>query len=244
MAKIDLHFYHGFLGCSNDWDPVLDHLSCDDYQIWRNDLPKTFSQNFKNMPEDTNYLERWGQCEELLWGEQHNKRILVGYSLGGRLMMHIDPSKYDAALFISSHPGLPVNQGERLKADEELSEKMLKQNWSDFMKDWNASPVFAKDRLRPDRSSQEKFHKEWSLILSACSLGRQSGKDSFFYENKDKLFWAYGESDLVYSSQKKRMNDLLGEDHVFAIPGSGHGVIFDSPKKVAEIVEKVVESVG
>lgn len=242
VKKIDIHFYHGFLGNSQDWDPVIQSLT-GDYNIWTNDLTKTFFQSFSGLKADESYLERWGKCETLLWGGKHCKRILVGYSMGGRLLMHIDPSQYDAMILLSSHPGLKEGREKRIQSDKKTSAKISTSSWGDWLTAWNAQNVFKNDNARPDRSKQGEKKLHWAKILEACSLGSQNIKDGFLHENKEKVTWVCGSEDLKYYALKSRMEEILGAEKVLVLEGAGHGLLFEDPKQIAGIVEKVVGNV-
>src|ERR1700722_16825830 len=101
-SKMCLYALHGFLGLPSDWThlfkqmstPLIDEIHAVDLFV-----------------EDPVALNVWGR--NLKVPSTSGPRILLGYSLGGRLAMHAllgQTSKWDAAVMISAHPGLSSDE--------------------------------------------------------------------------------------------------------------------------------------
>jgi pimeloyl-ACP methyl ester carboxylesterase len=230
MAVNHIHFFHGFLGEPKDWKDVIaaldlkaeihNHSLLDDFK------GQTFSQ--------------WAQMKKKQRDSLGGRHFFVGYSLGGRLLMHLDLESSDKVLLIGSHPGLIKGHENRLSSDQgwiERSQELSPQAW---LKQWNDQEVFQKDRRRPVRNFDRESFLTWMKILSQWSLSKQECRDSWFKQNSSQVYWCCGENDKKFEELKKmRLQPILPSTHLFSLPGAGHGVIFDSPGELARVINKV-----
>ena len=127
------------------------------------------------------------------------RRVLLGYSLGGRLALHtlldaafIHPGLWDAAVIVSAHPGLSVGSANerslRIAADERWAERFERDPWPRLVNDWGAQPVFCGKPWPLARHERDFDRDELRSALSSWSLGgrrrcrarsKSSGSHSF-----------------------------------------------------------------
>src|SRR5690606_6539540 len=106
-------------------------------------------------------LAQWVNHRAAFYG---GSRILVGYSLGGRIALHAlrdSPDLWQAAVIISAHPGLVLEEDRvvRKKADQEWAKRFMHEDWDLLMKSWNSQPVFkngSQPLLRHERDFDRK----------------------------------------------------------------------------------------
>lgn len=238
MEKIDVACFHGFLGNPSDWEGVRECLISD-----VNFSAASLLSDLKNITGDLGFTS-WAKYKNEYISKNQRKKILVGYSLGGRILMHLDLSSVDGVILIGSHPGLCEGRDVRLAQDQKWIAKADKISQEQWLQQWNGQPVFNKDQVRPSRSFLDDEFRAWLKIMDHFSLGRQKPIYSRLREYKDKIFWICGEEDSKFMALKERMEEELGASHIFTIPQAGHGVIFDNPQAVAEIVDQVVSYVS
>src|SRR4051794_21774844 len=103
---------HGFLGSPSDWLGTipLDQTahSLDLFSHRENESKLTFPEVGEFLNEKANSLP--------------SPRVLLGYSLGGRIALHAllaSPQLWSGAVIVSAHPGLTDDQerNDRLQAD-------------------------------------------------------------------------------------------------------------------------------
>ena len=121
-VNFEWHFYHGFLGEPCDWQEVVNQLE------------------IQGLKSENNYLE-----------SRNLQKILVGYSMGGRLLMHLKPSLFSKAFLIGSHPGLSQGRDRRQDRDRYWAEMLENGKANEWLETWNNQEVFANDKIRPQR---------------------------------------------------------------------------------------------
>ena len=115
MSENVIFALHGFLGQSSDWNKVKQDLPN------RSDFVAIdlFSDESLPVAELEDYAEQLSeQVDEIVEGKK--KKIFVGYSLGGRIGLHLlqnNPDQFDHYIFLSTNPGLTeVENAEKISA--------------------------------------------------------------------------------------------------------------------------------
>lgn len=238
IVMFDIHFFHGFLGETNDWDKVTDSLSQFDCNFTQHSL----LSDTEEFTDKTLSFEIWAQKKEKSLQKNKGTKILVAYSLGGRLCLHLDPSCYDCLILFGVHPGLDSQRESRLQRDKDLAQDLLAKPWEQWIDNWNRQEVFQWDKVRPVRNVNKSQKKQLSLILQSFSLGRQSDLAMKIRSCCQKIYWGRGENDKKFAQIDKKWQQLLPSDHLFVINQAGHGVLFDNPKGVAMQIEKTIRT--
>lgn len=169
-------------------------------------------------------------------------KILLGYSMGGRLALHAlleKDSPWDAAIIVSAHPGLEAEEerSERRVQDAEWAARALQMEWSDFLTAWNAQPVLGGEASgMADRRLLSTRKQEVARSFMDWSLGAQDPLWERLPELKLPVLWVVGGRDEKFR--------VLGERAVFGIPsaelsvidGAGHRVPWEAPTKFSSVV--------
>jgi 2-succinyl-6-hydroxy-2,4-cyclohexadiene-1-carboxylate synthase len=167
---------------------------------------------------------------------------LLGYSMGGRLLLHIAESLRNTKMnhvplfFVSTNPGLPeATRDERRAHDWRWAERFVNSPWEAVIKDWNSQAVFA-----TGTQSFEKAEKPYSLqflhwFLTEWSLGNQKDFRAEFAEFKNSMGWITGDRDQKFceiADSLPQVNNLKRS----VVLGAGHRVHLDRPELLAELL--------
>ncbi|MBA3602997.1 MAG: alpha/beta fold hydrolase [Parachlamydiaceae bacterium] len=215
-----IHALHGFLGLPSDWTMF----------------------NFIDCPMQINHSEldfiSWSQLCNSEVTLSSGKNILLGYSLGGRLAMHMllsAPSLWDAAIFVSAHPGFDCDRdrASRVASDQKWAERFLDEPWDELMCAWNENAVFGGVPLSLRRNEKDYDRKILAQQLSRWSLGNQE----YLLERLKKLsiptLYIAGQQDKKFTALAEKFKDV---GSVSIIPEAAHRVPWDQPEKfTAEI---------
>lgn len=241
VEKVNIICLHGFLGKSSDWDLIHSYFVVSPLAS----RIEWWSVDYMNQPElnSTKSFLSWTEAfnRKVLKKFPDGRRVLVGYSLGGRLALHALAAKsniYDAAIFLSTNPGIlrEREKQERLQADQQWAQKFAALPWPELLGEWNAQSVFKGGALEPQR--EEGFYDR-TLLSSALvewSLAKQEDFRERITKNSEKILWLSGEKDIKFLSLamelKKRAPGLSAE----VVAKSSHRLIFDNPSEVAQLM--------
>lgn len=177
------------------------------------------------------------------------KKVLLGYSMGGRLALHALRAgrAWDAAVIVSAHPGLTdeSERAARRETDAEWAARALKGDWGGFLEAWNGQSVLEgaaeglgdRRKLELRRRSVARSFVDWSLGVQE-PLGDRVG------EIGCPVLWVVGERDGKFRELARQVSDRSARPpQVRVVPGAGHRVPWESsefPGMVGEFLERVV----
>lgn len=236
---------HGFTGCGNDFD-VLRHFfpntffDCPD--LHGNDANTNFRQllealsmRFKNLPATP-------------------QRILLGYSMGGRIALHLALKlsrenafrESDRLVLISASPGLQTEaeRAERRERDAILAKKILDApDAGAFYAFWQNVPIIAtqknisepwKSRILRNRGNAEKT--AWANSLATLGTGTLPPLWDNLAEVACDTVFVYGENDSKFSQIAAAMNLRLPRSRLIGIPDCGHAPHLENPEAFREML--------
>lgn len=218
---------HGFLGQGADFNRIKNNMNA---QFITPDL-------FKGSEFDLTSFESVAAQLVKLSDNIIGPKIFVGYSLGGRIGLHIlkmFPAAFDHYVFLSTHPGLNSEneKSERQAHDLAWSKKLINLSWSDFLTAWNLQPVFS-GGSEPQRPETDFNKKQLEKAFLHLSLGLQQNMNDVLQKNKSKISWIVGDKDSKFISlaedlQQKKI--LESYSRIF----SGHRILFDAESTVLQ----------
>lgn len=238
---MNIYFLHGFLGLPSDWVPVLNELH----------------QN-EDFDAQVHLLNLWNMMDEYPietmltdWASEFSKDLqgkdnwLIGYSMGGRLLLNVPESSWDkiaGMVLISSHPGLAneTEKQDRLKQDQNWSKVFLEKDWSELMNSWNGQPVFVEDGKRPERYEEDYKRDRLSKAMDGWSLGRQHNFLPEISKYPFPVFYLYGDKDKKYAELAKKLGTESGQQ-VIELP-SGHNPLISCPKNLSRVLHLITSS--
>jgi len=177
------------------------------------------------------------------------KKVLLGYSLGGRLALHAlldQPNLWDAAIIISANPGLENEEDRRLRClhDAEWAGRFLsKEPWNTLMHDWNSQNVFSTSSSF-DRSEADFSRKMLADVLTGWSLGKQDDLKSSIQRITTPILWIAGEDDQKFSTIARSLTLFHPCSRVWIASNTGHRVPWQKAKIFQQHMEIFLENVN
>ena len=153
-------------------------------------------------------------------------RILLGYSMGGRLALdRLQRERYDKAVIISA--GLNAPDPARRQRDEEWARRFERDDWQTLMRDWNAQAVFGGHVIERherdyDRAELARQLREWSpAVLPPPRLE----------DIETSILWIAGERDAKYVDIATEAVERLPNAELWICPSAGHRVPWEQPER-------------
>jgi pimeloyl-ACP methyl ester carboxylesterase len=153
--------------------------------------------------------------------------ILLGYSMGARLALHLMLTHRVAkAVLVSA--GVASPEPGRKELDETWASRFESENWQSVVDAWNSQSVFA-GRRNPltrneadyDRRALGAALREWSPSVLHMRL-----RDITI-----PTLWIAGEDDVKYREAARRAAEQLEDAELWICPGAAHRVPWEQPEK-------------
>lgn len=253
-----LMLLHGFTGSARTWDAQVVKIRAlapakggwDDHSIVVVDLLGHGQTDAPTDPERYRMERASEDVCAILDTLGHSRAAVLGYSMGGRLALHLAvecPERVAALVLESGSPGIadPVERQERATRDAQLAMFIEREGVSSFVRRWEANPIFESQRVLPEeaRSSLRSQRLQNSSVGLANSLrGMGAGAQEPLWDRLDTVaaptLLLAGEHDRKYQVLLERMWDRLPRVGAAVIPDAGHAVHLEQPDGY---VNRVVE---
>ncbi len=239
-------FLHGFMGSRRDWDPVFEEI--DGVECHAVDLPGHGRSG--ELSDDRPANMEW-MADRVLHhiDERFDEKIhLVGYSMGGRIALHLalhHPERFASVVLESASPGLggEAARAARRKVDAERARQMVDGGLEVFLRRWYELAIFGELSTHPDfeamlaRRLAGDVHN-YARVIREMSPGAQPD----LWPRLDKLqipsLWVAGGEDEKYVAivdrAVKRAPDAEGQ----IVDGVGHNVHFMAPRQFGELIKR------
>jgi 2-succinyl-6-hydroxy-2,4-cyclohexadiene-1-carboxylate synthase len=236
-----LTLVHGFAGSSRAWEfmrPLLEQ----DFQLALLDLP-----GYGGVPPqpDVDLARIAETIATLLTQSVRGPRYLCGYSMGGRIALHValqHPEVVTKLALIGTSPGI-ANDGERaqrMASDDELAKKIRAQGIEWFEQYWSSLPLFATQKeLTPDVQSwlrHERLANDadgLALALEHWGTGHQEWLLPRLSALSCPTLLISGARDEKYCALAEQMAEEIPTCSQVAIPDAGHAAHIEQPDAVA-----------
>jgi 2-succinyl-6-hydroxy-2,4-cyclohexadiene-1-carboxylate synthase len=237
--KIKIICLHGFLGLPADWDLVKSYFMVSplahQFEWWNVDYMTTPGL------DPSNDFASWARNFNLKIRQRfpEGPRVLVGYSLGGRLALHAlqaDASLYEKAVFVSANPGLQREKDKEDRAQSDLiwSQKFLEMPWQALMKEWGSQAVFKDSLSEPQRQEAAYNRSLLAQSLLQWSLSQQGDFREFISQQSEKILWVAGEKDIKFASITMDLKKRSPGMESLLLAKASHRVLFDQPYELAQ----------
>jgi len=185
---------------------------------------------------------------EMLWDHLGVPRThLVGYSMGGRLALHVAarrPHRILSLLTIGAHAGLEEEAREgRRRGDAALAQRIEDEGLEAFVNYWSSLPLFAGlERRGPAFVAQVRAERLNNHVAGlACSLrGMGAGAMEPVWDDLAKLTvpstFVAGQLDHGYVASARRLGGTVPHGHVEVVPRAGHAVHQERPEAFARVL--------
>lgn len=237
---IEFRCLHGMLQTPEAWDAVTALLSGR-----LSEFSPTFrAEDVLGFVPQAESPGDWAReyCASLPVAEPGVARVLVGYSLGGRLGLHAlleCPARWAAAVIVAAHPGdaSPADRTASRRLDAGWAARLREDDLEAVLADWDALPVFC-GRPNPAPRAQEKLSAErWAAALQRYSRGNQADlRAALANAPLPPVLYVSGELDARYAAIGDELaRDVPGLRHT-SIGGAAHRVPWERPEAFAESV--------
>ena len=185
---------------------------------------------------------------EMLWNHLGVARThLVGYSMGGRLALHVAarrPERVLSLLTIGAHAGLEEEAREgRRQGDEALAKRIEQDGLEAFVDHWSSLPLFAGlERRGPAFLAQARAERMNNHVAGlACSLrGMGAGVMEPLWDDlisvRFPCTFVAGQLDHGYVTSARRLASTVPNGRVEVVPRAGHDVSHERPEAFARLL--------
>ena len=172
---------------------------------------------------------------------------LAGYSMGGRLALHVAarrPDRVLSLLTIGAHAGLEEDAREgRRRGDEGLAERIEKEGIEAFVDYWGALPLFTGlERRGPSYVAELRAERLQNHVAGlACSLrGMGAGTMEPVWNDLGQVTFpctfVAGQQDHGYVASARRLAATVRNGKFEIVPRAGHAVHQERPDAFARLL--------
>lgn len=175
-------------------------------------------------------------------------RVLLGYSLGGRLAMHAllsCPELWSAAVLIAAHPGGgDATEREAIRRrDARWAERCRREPWPTLLAEWDDLPVFGGRPNRSARSPDGLDPERCARLFTAFSRAEQADLRAALAEAPlPPVLYVTGAEDIRYGALGAELSALVPSLEHAEVEDAGHRVPWDQPVAFAELVGRFLRA--
>jgi 2-succinyl-6-hydroxy-2,4-cyclohexadiene-1-carboxylate synthase len=158
-------------------------------------------------------------------------RVLLGYSMGGRIALHALLEKdhpWQAAVIVSAHPGLEdeAERAARRTLDMKWATLALAGDWRDFLERWDSQPVLAGTAIRPEADAARLMTRRQEIARGFVdwSLGAQEPLWDRLSDITIPVLWITGANDGKFTAIAARAAARMPRVTLATAPECGHRV--------------------
>ena len=182
--------------------------------------------------------------------------FVAGYSLGGRVALHLalaSPDRVSALILESTSPGIadPKEREARRASDEALAKILEEKGIDSFVDYWERLPLFASQaRLSTEvREAVRRERLKQSPVGLANSLrGAGAGTQEYLLPQLPRLtmptLLIAGSLDEKYCRIARAMHAALPNSRLHIVDDAGHNVHLEKPGEYIREVEAFLNAVG
>jgi 2-succinyl-6-hydroxy-2,4-cyclohexadiene-1-carboxylate synthase len=229
---------HGFSGTGRAWDGVAERLQREGYRPLAPDLPG------HGEAADSERPISFAGCVRHVLASGPERFVLGGYSMGGRIALHVAlsaPERVSRLVLVATSPGIAnqAERAERQRADRGLADELERIPFEDFIERWRRQPLFAEDPPEVGERARADQRRNRPDAVAAALRGIGTGEMEPLWERLPELAMpvsvVVGERDAKFRAIGERMLGLLPDARMLVIPG-GHGLPLENPEGVAQTI--------
>jgi 2-succinyl-6-hydroxy-2,4-cyclohexadiene-1-carboxylate synthase len=235
---VRLLLLHGFTSTGRSWDLVRRRIDGGTYTDVRapdlrghgdaaSRLPATMEASVADLEQDAPYA-------------------LAGYSMGGRLALHLalaQPSLVRRLVLVSTTAGIAGadERAERRRSDEEVADGLEAAGLETFVRWWGAQPLFADQPPEVAAAAHRDRLRNTAEGLAASLRGMGTGAMTPVWDRLGELTMPVvvvtGERDAKFRAIGERLADALPDAELVVAKGAGHAVHLEAPAAVAAALD-------
>jgi len=184
-----------------------------------------------------------------LLGRTGGTATYVGYSMGGRLALHLAvsrPDRVERLVLVSSTAGIDdtTERAARRAADERLATQIERDGVATFLADWLALPLFA--NLPPDAARlDDRLGNTAAGLASSLRLAGTGAQVSLWQSLQSlamPVLLVVGQLDEKYAAIAERMAALIPDATIAVIAGAGHVAHLERPAEFLEVLQRWLDA--
>jgi 2-succinyl-6-hydroxy-2,4-cyclohexadiene-1-carboxylate synthase len=235
----NLVLLHGFSGTRRAWDEVVARLDPERYRPLALDLPG------HGGAADFDGPITFDACVEAVLEASPARFVLCGYSMGGRIALHVAlaaPGRVSRLVLVSSSPGIEddAERAARRDADRRLADELERISFEEFIDRWRTQPLFADDPRDVGERAREDQRRNDPLRLAAALRGLSTGAMQPLWARLGELTMPVtvlvGARDVKFRRVGERIARRLPAVELLVIEG-GHGLPLERPREVARALD-------
>lgn len=245
---------HGFTGSMATWSGVMETFARH-FTVVRIDLLGHGNSDSPTDPMryamDEVVVDLLEIADRLAFGRFH----LLGYSMGGRLALHValaNQQRVRTLVLAGASPGIesPKERAARRRADAELARFIEEEGIEAFVERWESLPLFSTERSLPEavrrRVRAERLNQSPRGLANSLR-GAGTGSQGFLLgamaQLKVPTLLLAGEFDDKYTAWAHRMGAVLPRAQVVIVEGAGHAVHRERPELFVNAVVPYLQDV-
>ncbi|MCD6728014.1 MAG: alpha/beta fold hydrolase [Solirubrobacteraceae bacterium] len=229
---------HGFSGTGRAWEPVVERLAPERY---RSIAPDIRGHGLVAGARPVSFAA----CVADVLALGAGPFTLVGYSMGGRLALHVAlaaPERVRRLVLVATTAGIEdeVERAARRASDERLADRVSRESLGAFAERWLTQPMFRDDPPAAQRRAREDILRNEPAGLAAALRGIGTGAMEPLWHRLDELRMPArvlaGERDAKFASLARRLAGALPAAELRLVPGAGHALVREEPAAVAAAI--------
>jgi 2-succinyl-6-hydroxy-2,4-cyclohexadiene-1-carboxylate synthase len=226
-------FLHGFTQTSASWLRTTDLIN-HEREVVAVDLPGHGGSSSQRG-------DLWQTADAV--ADIGGKATYVGYSLGGRVALHValrSPELVERLIVIGAHPGIE-DEGERADRrdhDNELANHLTEIGVAAFIDEWVSQPLFASlpAELRGVELRRTNTVEGLAGSLRLNGTGNQESLWQRLSGCQVPTDVVVGELDSKFRPLAERLCDTMPNARLHVIDGAGHCVPLEAPGAIAALL--------
>jgi 2-succinyl-6-hydroxy-2,4-cyclohexadiene-1-carboxylate synthase len=225
---------HGFTQTSQSWGPVAPLLSVG-HELVLVDAPGhgRSAAVRATLPDGARMI-----------GEVGGRAAYLGYSMGGRFLLHLAlsrPGLVDSLILVGATPGIDdaAERAERRRGDAQWAELVVNEGMDAFVDRWLAGPLFR--NLTPEQQGRAARLSNTPTGLASSLRLAGTGSQEPLWDRLPALdmpaLLVVGDQDAKFRAVAERTQAAIGDNAELAvIPGAGHACHLEQPADFAAAV--------
>jgi 2-succinyl-6-hydroxy-2,4-cyclohexadiene-1-carboxylate synthase len=232
---------HGFSGSSADWAALTPSLRAMERAVVAIDLAGHGETESPADPARYTLPETTRDLEAILTQVGASEADWVGYSMGGRVALHLaltHPARVRSLILESASPGIeePSDRARRREADNALAKRIEERGIEWFADYWSSLPLFETQwELPPATLSALRARRLQNLAAGLADSLRGMGQGAHdymggnLYDLRCGVLLIAGERDPKYAEVARRTASAVPGSRCVVIAGAGHNVHLEAP---------------
>jgi 2-succinyl-6-hydroxy-2,4-cyclohexadiene-1-carboxylate synthase len=231
---------HGFAGTGRAWDPVAQRLDRERYTALAPDL------RGHGGARDARPVS-FAACVDDVLGAAPAHFVLCGYSMGGRIALHVAlaaPDRVERLVLVATTAGLDdeAARAARRDDDERLAAFADGASIEQFADRWAAQPLFARTPRDAARIWRADLVRNDPRALAAVLRAIGTGAMDPLWDRLGELAMPatvlVGERDAKFVALGERLAAALPAGELVVVAGAGHGLPREAPEAVSAAIAR------